>query len=201
MKKRMLAVLFAAVLVCGVAGCGSKTEEPQTEEQNVEETVELDGETQETADQMQAELQGYATDLTAVDAAAAGLYTIENGAVVGGQENWDAFAAGKADTVIVCQFSKNGGAMLDYVKHLADGSYLVVTDITRDGYEYSKKEDYTTKVFECLTVLEGFSLEEGSAEHTVCVLSNEAELDANTFRTYWNEMSMDAHQVYPLFII
>ena len=84
MKKRMLAVLFAAVLVCGVAGCGSKTEEPQTEEQNVEETVELDGETQETADQMQAELQGYATDLTAVDAAAAGLYTIENGAVVGG---------------------------------------------------------------------------------------------------------------------
>lgn len=201
MKKRMLAVLFAAMLACGVAGCGNNGTTDQTEGQNTEVTTGLEGEAKETADEMQTELQSYGADLTAEDAAAAGLYTIENGAVVGGQENWDAFAAGEADAVIVCQFSKNGGAMLDSVKHLADGSYLVVTDITRDGYEYEEKEDYTQKIFECMTVLEGFSLEEGSAEHTVCVLSNEAELDADTFRTYWTEMTMDAHQVYPLFVI
>lgn len=197
MKKRMLAVLFASMLACGVAGCGGNGAEGQ----QVEATTELAGEIKETADGMQAELQNYAADLTADAAAAAGLYTIENGAVVGGQENWDAFVAGEADAVIVCQFSKNGGAMLDYVKHLDGGSYLVVTDVTRDGYEYEEKQDYTQKVFECLTVLEGFSLEEGSTEHTVCVLSNEAEMDADTFRTYWNEMTMDAHQVYPLFVI
>lgn len=197
MKKRMLAVLFASMLACGVVGCGGNG----AKEQQVEATTELAGEIKETADEMQTELQSYGADLTAEAAAAAGLYTIENGTIVGGQENWDAFAAGETDSVIVCQFSKNGGAMLDYVKHLDGGSYLVVTDVTRDGYEYKEKEDYTQKVYECLTVLEGFSLEEGSAEHTVCVLSNEAEMDADTFRTYWNEMTMDAHQVYPLFVI
>lgn len=197
MKKRMLAVLFAAMLACSVVGCGGNGAEGQ----QVEATTELAGEIKETADGMQAELQGYGADLTADAAAAAGLYTIENGTILGGQESWDAFVVGEADAVIVCQFSKNGGAMLDYVKHLDGGSYLVVTDVTRDGYEYAEKEDYTQKVYECLTVLEGFSLEEGSEEHTVCVLSNEAEMDADTFRTYWNEMTMDAHQVYPLFVI
>ena len=37
--------------------------------------------------------------------------------------------------------------------------------------------------------------------YTVCVLSNEKDMNADTFRTYWNEMTMDAHQVYPLFIL
>ena len=129
------------------------------------------------------------------------MYTIKDGAVVGGQEEWDAFAAGKTDAIIVCQFSNNGGAMLDSVKRLAGGGYLVVTDVTRDGYEYKEKEDYTDKVYECMTVLDDFTLEEGSAAHTVCVLSNEKDMNADTFRTYWNEMTMDAHQVYPLFIL
>ena len=45
------------------------------------------------------------------------------------------------------------------------------------------------------------SLEEGGTAYTVCVLSNEKDMNADTFRTYWNEMTMDAHQVYPLFIL
>jgi hypothetical protein len=91
--------------------------------------------------------------------------------------------------------------MLDSVKRLAGGGYLVVTDVTRDGYEYSEKEDYTRKIYECMTMLDDFSLEEGGTAYTVCVLSNEKDMNADTFRTYWNEMTMDAHQVYPLFIL
>lgn len=201
MKKKMIAMLFAVVMACGVAGCGGNAEETPAEDQAVETTTELDAETEEVAAGMQKELQNYGADLTADSAAATGMFTIQNGTVVGGQENWDAFAAGETDSVIICQFSLKGGAMLDYVKQLENGSYLVVSDITRDGYEYEEKVDYTQKVYECLTVFEGFTLEEGSAEHTVCVLSNEAELDEDTFRTYWNELSMDAHQVYLLFVI
>ncbi|MGN1231674.1 MAG: hypothetical protein ACI4TP_07210, partial [Anaerotignum sp.] len=69
MKKRMLAVLFAAMLACGVAGCGGNGAAEQTEEQNTEVTAELEGETKETADEMQTELQSYGADLTAEDAA------------------------------------------------------------------------------------------------------------------------------------
>ena len=188
MKKIFLAMLLAVVMVCG--GCGKDDNAGQTAE-----AIEAE------AGALQKDLQGYAADLTAEDAAEAGMYTIKDGAVVGGQEEWDAFAAGKTDAIIVCQFSKNGGAMLDSVKRLAGGGYLVVTDVTRDGYEYKEKEDYTDKVYECMTVLDDFTLEEGSAAHTVCVLSNEKDMNADTFRTYWNEMTMDAHQVYPLFIL
>ena len=198
MKKKLFAMLLAVVMVCG--GCGKETAE-QEDGQSTQISTELDGETEQEAEKLQEALQTYAAELTAEDAAAAGMYTIQDGKVVGGQEHWDDFAAGKADAVIVCQFSKNGGAMLDSVKRLAGGGYLVVTDVTRDGYEYTAKEDYTRKVYECLTILEDFALAEGSAAHTVCVLSNEADLDADTFRTYWNEMAMDAHQVYPLFIL
>lgn len=107
----------------------------------------------------------------------------------------------KPDEIIICQFSKNDGAMLDSVKRLAGGGYLVVTDVTRDGYEYTEKEDYTRNIYECMTILDDFSLEEGGTAYTVCVLSNEKDMNADTFRTYWNEMTMDAHQVYPLFIL
>lgn len=200
MKKKFFAMLLAVVMVCGAAGCG-KDAADKKDGQSTEITAALDGETAQEAEKLQEALQSYAAELTAADAAAAGMYTIQDGAVVGGQAHWDDFAAGKTDAVIVCQFSKNGGAMLDSVKRLAGGGYLVVTDVTRDGYDYQAKEDYTQKVYECLTVLKDFALAEGSAAHTVCVLSNEADLDADTFRTYWNEMTMDAHQVYPLFIL
>lgn len=92
MKKKLLAMLLAVVMVCGVAGCG-KDKTDATDGQQV--TAELDGEMKKEADTLQKALEGYAADLTAEDAAAAGMYTIHNGAVVGGQENWDAFAAGK----------------------------------------------------------------------------------------------------------
>ena len=198
MKKKLLAMLLAVVMVCGVSGCG-KDKTDATDGQQV--TAELDGEMKKEADTLQKAVEGYAADLTAEDAAAAGMYTIHNGAVVGGQENWDAFAAGKTDEIIICQFSKNDGAMLDSVKRLAGGGYLVVTDVTRDGYEYTEKEDYTRNIYECMTMLDDFSLEEGGTAYTVCVLSNEKDMNADTFRTYWNEMTMDAHQVYPLFIL
>lgn len=188
MKKIFLAMLLAVVMVCG--GCGKEDNAGQAAE-----VIEAE------AGALQKDLQGYAANLTAEDAAAAGMYTIQDGAVLGGQEEWDAFATGKTDAIIVCQFSKKGGAMLDAIKRMSGGGYLVVTDVTRDGYEYNEKEDYTEKVYDCMTVLEDFSLTEGGDTHTVCVLSNEAEMDADTFRTYWNEMSMDAHQVYPLFIV
>ena len=155
MKKKLLAMLLAVVMVCGVAGCG-KDKTDATDGQQV--TAELDGEMKKEADTLQKALEGYAADLTAEDAAAAGMYTIHNGAVVGGQENWDAFAAGKTDEIIICQFSKNDGAMLDSVKRLAGGGYLVVTDVTRDGYEYTEKEDYTRNIYECMTMLDDFSL-------------------------------------------
>ena len=170
MKKKLLAMLLAVVMVCGVSGCG-KDKTDATDGQQV--TAELDGEMKKEADTLQK----------------------------AGQENWDAFAAGKTDEIIICQFSKNDGAMLDSVKRLAGGGYLVVTDVTRDGYEYTEKEDYTRNIYECMTMLDDFSLEEGGTAYTVCVLSNEKDMNADTFRTYWNEMTMDAHQVYPLFIL
>ena len=43
-------------------------------------TAELDGEMKKEADTLQKALEGYAADLTAEDAAAAGMYTIHNGA-------------------------------------------------------------------------------------------------------------------------
>ena len=86
MKKKLLAMLLAVVMVCGVAGCG-KDKTDTTDGQQV--TAELDGKMKKEADTLQKALEGYAADLTAEDAAAAGMYTIHNGAVVGGQENWD----------------------------------------------------------------------------------------------------------------
>ena len=83
MKKKLLAMLLAVVMVCGVSGCG-KDKTDATDGQQV--TAELDGEMKKEADTLQKALEGYAADLTAEDAAAAGMYTIHNGAVVGGQK-------------------------------------------------------------------------------------------------------------------
>lgn len=192
MKKKFLTILFAVAMLCGTAGCGTN---PDTAEAG------LTAEETTLAEQIQQDLQGYSAELTAEDATAAGMYTIQDGAVVGGTESWDAFIEGEINTVVICQFSKNGGAMLDAVERLEDGGYLVVTDVSRDGYTYEEKEDYTRKVYEYLTIFEDFSLEEGGTEHTVCVLSDEAKLTAEEFRTYWTELTMDEHGVYPLFVI
>lgn len=196
MKKKMMALLLTAVFACGVVGCGNDAAEQDgtAAEQQMDDT-------EQTAEEMQTALQQYAADLNAEGAVAAGLFTIADGAVAGGQEHWDAFLAGETDQVTVCQFSQKGGAILDMVKRLAGGGYLVVSDVTRDGYEYEEKEDYTQKQYACLTVFDNFVLKEGDPSHVVCVLSDEAELDEDAFRTYWVEMTMDAHQVYPLFVI
>ncbi len=184
MKKKMLAVLFAMVMVCGVAGCGEKApaENP-------------------VAVEMQAELQSYDALLTAETAAETGMYTIQNGAVVSGQDKWDAFMAGETDSVILCQFTMKGGAMLDYLKQQEDGSYLVVSDLTRDGYEYEEKEDYKTQTFTEIKVFENFTVQEGGTPHTVCVLTNDAELDAATFLQYWNDLSYEENGAFMLFVI
>lgn len=188
MKKRILAMVVAVVMACGVAGCGGNSA-VQPENENP------------IATEMQAELQSYATDLDAAAAKEAGLFTIEKGAVVSGQDNWDAFMAKETESVILCQFSKNGGAMLDYVQRQEDGSYLVVSDVTRDGYEYDEKEDYKTQSFTELKVFENFTVQEGGTPHTICVMTNDAKLDADTFRTYWNELSYEENGAFLLFVI
>ncbi len=188
MKKRMLAMVFAVVMVCGMAGCGGSGK-VQPENENP------------IATEMQAELQSYAADLDAAAATEAGLFTIANGAVVGGQEHWDAFMAEETESVILCQFSKNGGAMLDYVQRQEDGSYLVVSDVTRDGYEYEEKEDYKTQSFTEIKVFENFTVQEGGTPHTVCVMTNDADLDAATFLKYWNELSYEENGAFMLFVI
>ena len=76
-------MLFAVVMAVGAVGCGGTQEE-------AENTV---------AVEMQAELQAYDAVMTADTAAEAGMFTIANGVVVSGQEKWDAFMAGEADSV------------------------------------------------------------------------------------------------------
>ena len=186
MKKRMLAMIFAVVMACGTAGCGGNKE------------TEVDS---AVVAEIQTELQAYDTLLTAEAAATAGMYTIANGAVVSGQEKWDDFLNGTAESVILCQFSAKGGAMLDYVMKQEDGSYLVVSDLTRDGYEYEEKEDYQTQVFTQIKVFEDFTVQEGGTAHTVCVMTNDAELDAATFLQYWKDLSYEENGAFMLFVI
>ena len=73
MKKKLLAMLLAVVMVCGVAGCG-KDKTDTTDGQQV--TAELDSEMKKEADTLQKALEGYAADLTAEDAAAAGTFRL-----------------------------------------------------------------------------------------------------------------------------
>ena len=186
MKKRMLAMLFAVVMACGAAGCGGN-KEPEVDTA--------------VAAELQAELQTYDAQLTAEGAADADMYTIANGAVVSGQDKWDDFLDGANESVVLCQFSKNGGAMLDYVMRQKDGSYLVVSDLTRDGYEYEKKEDYKIQVFTQIKVFENFKVQEGGKTYTVCVMTNDKELDAATFLQYWKDLSYEENGAFMLFVI
>ena len=69
MKKRMLAMIFAAVMAFGAAGCGGGAAQEETENP--------------VATEMQAELQSFAAELDAEAAAAEGMYTIKGGEVIG----------------------------------------------------------------------------------------------------------------------
>ena len=109
--------------------------------------------------------------------------------------------AEEEDSVILCQFTSKDGAMLDYLMRQEDGSYLVVSDLTRDGYEYEEKEDYQTQVFTEIKVFENFTVQEGGTPHTVCVMTNDAELDAETFLQYWNDLSYEENGAFMLFVI
>ena len=62
MKKKLLAMLLAVVMVCGVAGCG-KDKTDDTDGQQV--TAEPDSKMEKEADTLQKALEGYAADLTA----------------------------------------------------------------------------------------------------------------------------------------
>ena len=185
MKKRILAMAFAVMMAFGAAGCGGNAEGGTENTQAVE---------------MQAQLQTYEKMLTPDAAAAEGMFTIAGGETRG-KDKWDAFMAGEADSVMLCQFTAKGGAMLDYVVKQEDGSYLVVSDLTRDGYEYEGKEDYQTQVFTQIKVFENFTVQEGGTPHTVCVMTDDAELDAETFLQYWNDLSYEENGAFMLFVI
>ena len=184
MKKRWVLLLLAAMLTLG--GCGGAVQE---ETKNP------------IAAEMQAELQSYDAELDAAAAAAAGMFVIEGGEVVSGQENWDAFSSGEAESVIICQFSMEGGAMLDYVAKQEDGSYVVVSDLTRDGYTYAEKEDYKIQEFEYIKVFEEFKVQADSTPRTVCVMTDDKNLDAAMFLTYWQELSYEENGAFMLFVI
>ena len=186
MKKRILAMTFAVMMAFGAAACGGGAESDTENAQAAEK---------------QAQLQTYDAMLTPEAAAEENMFTIANGAVVSGQEHWDAFVAGETDSVLLCQFTAKGGAMLDYVTLHEDGSYLVVSDLTRDGYEYEEKEDYQTQVFTEIKVFENFTVQEGGTPHTVCVMTNDAALDAATFLQYWKDLSYEENGAFMLFVI
>ena len=185
MKKRILTMAFAVMMMCGITGCGGETKAVDSA----------------AAAEMQTELQSYDVLLTPEAAVEAGMYTIANGAVIGGQENWDAFMNGTEESVILCQSTAKGGVMLDYVHRQEDGSYLVVSDLTRDGYEYEEKVDYETQVFTQIKVFENFTVQEGGTPHTVCVMTDDAELDAATFLQYWKDLSYEENGAFMLFVI
>lgn len=198
MKKRMLAVFFALVMVCGAVGCSKTETEPVQETETAAEVKEKE---------MLAYLQGQPAEIPAETAVDAGFFTIADGKVVGSQDKWDAFMtaseAGEEASVVICQYSQFDGAILDYLYYSAETGYLLVTDETRSGYESEdeEREFYYTRTFEVLKKFDDFSLQEDGKAYDICVLTNEAEMDEDTFRTYYREMSMEAHQTMLLYII
>ena len=191
MKKRILAMLFAMMMLAGCGGTATE-ETPQ------------DTATMSKAEEMTAYLQELPAEIPAENAVAEGFYTINDG-VVENQAVWDAFMAsceaGEEASVVVCQYTTKGGSVLDYVAHHADGSFEVVTDTTRDGYNDEKSILKPVETYTDLKVFENFSLQEGGTEYTIGVLSNNPELTADDFRTYWIEMTTEENETYMLFVI
>ena len=205
MKKSVLAAFCAAMML---AGCGvTAAEEAETTAQEVAAAEAETAAKEAKEEEMLTYLKELPAEVPVEAAAEQGFFTIEKGEVKNGQEKWDAFMqaaeAGQDASVVLCQYSELGGAMLDYLTYSKEGGYLLVCDRSRDGYtegEY-EKENYLTEEFAALKVFEGFSLSEGGTEYTIGVLTNEPELDADTFRTYWIEMTAEANEAYLLFVI
>ena len=197
MKKRIFAVLFAVMML---AGCGGADEHEghdhdHAEEQKQEEVV---------LDETSAYLQSLPSLITVEDAVAEGFFAINDG-VTSNQEAWDAFMAavekGEEAEVVVCQYTMKGGVVLDHVTHLADGSFAVVSDTTRDGYDDEKSVLKPVETYTDLKVFENFSLQEGGTAYTVCVLSDNPDLTADEFRTHWVNMTAEDNHIYMLFVI
>ena len=184
-------MLFAMMMLAGCGGTATE-ETPQ------------DTATMSKAEEMTAYLQELPAEIPAENAVAEGFYTINDG-VVENQAVWDAFMAsceaGEEASVVVCQYTTKGGSVLDYVAHHADGSFEVVTDTTRDGYNDEKSILKPVETYTDLKVFENFSLQEGGTEYTIGVLSNNPELTADDFRTYWIEMTTEENETYMLFVI
>lgn len=208
MKKRMLTMVFAMMMLAGCGGAADGKEDQNFGDEKQAEALlddaeEIDAETEALVETMKEELSAYAEMLAPEEAAAAGMFTITSEGVVGGQENWDAFLAGETESVVLCQYTQRGGVVLDYLTHRADGSYLILSDSTRDGYTEEEKagEDYEVQTFAAFKEFKEFKVKEESTPVTIGVLTNEPELTADDFRTYWNEASTAAHQAYLLYVI
>lgn len=207
MKKSVLAVFCAAMMLAGCGGATAEEAETTAQEVTAEETTETTEETAAKDEEMLTYLKELPAEIPAETAAEQGFFTIEKGEVKSGQEKWDAFMqaaeAGQDASVVLCQYSANGGAMLDYLTYSKENGYLLVSDRSRDGYEKEEleKQNYITGEFAALKVFEGFKLSEGGTEYTIGVLTNDPELDADTFRTYWIEMTAEANEAYLLFVI
>ncbi|MBR6542546.1 MAG: hypothetical protein IKT73_05000, partial [Anaerotignum sp.] len=185
MKKRMLAMLFAMMML---AGCGGNAEAPAEQEQESQTKVAIED------DEVYRFLTEQPEEITVEDAVAKGFYTIREGEVQN-QQVWDDFMAacarGEEAEVVLCQYTTKGGAVLDHVTHHADGSFDVVTDATRDGYFDEKSVMTPAETYTTLTMLENFTLEEGGKVYTVGVMSNNPDLTAEDFRKSWLDLKIE----------
>ena len=191
MKKRMLAMFFAVVMACGAAGCGTPQEEVKEENPS-------------KAEQMTAYLQQIPAEVTTEYAMEQDFYTIKDHQALN-QSVWDAFMEKVEQdaeaSVIVCQYTRKDGAVLDYVTYYEGGTFEVVTDTTRDGYNDEKSLLKEPETYTEMKVFENFTLQEGGTEYTVCALSNDPDLTADEFREYWTGMAMETNSVYMLYVI
>lgn len=196
MKKRILPLLFAVMMLAGCGGAaGEQADHDHGEEQKQEVAAD---------DATSKYLQSLPAEIPVEDAMAEGFYTICDGEA-SNQEVWDGFMAavekGEEAEVMVCQYTTKGGSVLDHVTHHADGTITVVTDTTRDGYNDEKSILKPAETYTDLKVFENFSLQEGGTAYTVCVLSDSPELTADDFRTHWINMTAEENHIYMLFVI
>ncbi len=195
MKKRFFALLFATMML---AGCGGAAEDEHAGHDHAQEQQEV------VLDETSEYLKSLPDLITVEDAVAENFFAISDGEVQN-QEAWDAFMAavenGEEAEVVVCQYTMKGGVVLDHLTHKADGSYVVVSDTTRDGYNDEKSVLSAPETYTYMKVFENFSLQEGGDAYTVCVLSDNADLTADEFRTHWVNMTAEDNHIYMLYVI
>lgn len=196
MKKRIFAVLFAMMML---AGCGGAEDEHAGHDHAEEQKQEV------VADDAASKyLQGLPAEIPVEDAVAEGFFTINDGEV-DNQEVWDVFMTavenGEEAKVVICQYTAKDGSVLDHVTHHADGTIVVVTDTTRDGYNDEKSILKPAETYTDLKVFENFRLQEDGTAYTVCVLSDNPDLTADDFRTHWINMTTEENHIYMLYVI